>query len=32
MFLGETGNSFTSVLLEVKVLNIEVMPLLAIVT
>ena len=32
MFLGETGNSFTSVSLEVEVLDIEVTPLLAIVT
>jgi hypothetical protein len=32
LFLGETRNSFTSVSLEVKVLDIEVTPLLAIVT
>jgi hypothetical protein len=32
MFSGETGNSFTSVSLEVEVLDIEVTPLLAIVT
>jgi hypothetical protein len=32
MFLGETGNSFTSVSLEVEVLDIEVTPLLVIVT
>jgi hypothetical protein len=31
MFLGETKNSFTSVSLEVEILDIEVMPLLAIV-
>jgi hypothetical protein len=31
MFLGETKNSFTSVLLEVEILDIEVMRLLAIV-
>jgi hypothetical protein len=31
MFLGETENSFTSVSLEVKILDIEVMRLLAIV-
>jgi hypothetical protein len=32
MFLGETENSFTSVSLEVKILDSEVTPLLAIVT
>jgi hypothetical protein len=31
MFLGETENSFTSVSLEVEILDIEVMRLLAIV-